>query len=469
MNGICDRSLVDAADAIRAKEISALELTEASLARIEAAQPKLNCFIHLEAEQALASAREADAALAKGQLLGPLHGIPLAHKDCYYRAGRLSTCGTGIRRDYAPDDTATVLKRLDAAGAIDLGGLNMTEWAIGPTGHNEHFGHCRNPWSTKHAPGGSSSGSGAAVAARLIYGALGSDVGGSIRLPAAFCGLVGFKPTLTRVSRYGAMAMNYSLEHVGPLTRTVRDCARLMSVIAGHDPNDALSSRVPVPDYEAKLSRGVEKCRIGVPVNGFYDHVSDEVKLVLEASIEVFRGLGAEVREVEFPDVDLMDRLANVVMCVEIAAVHANNLQARPGEYSDQVRYRIEPGFHIPATRYLQALHLRAGFLADVMESVFTRVDVLHTPVLSFPVPTLEETDVKGSASMPQMISSIIRCTRPISYLGLPALNVPAGFTKNGLPTSFQLVGRPFAEARVLAVGHAYQQATDWHERAPKL
>ena len=469
MNGICDRSLVDAADAIRAKEISALELTEASLARIEAAQPKLNCFIHLEAEQALASAREADAALAKGQLLGPLHGIPLAHKDCYYRAGRLSTCGTGIRRDYAPDDTATVLKRLDAAGAIDLGGLNMTEWAIGPTGHNEHFGHCRNPWSTKHAPGGSSSGSGAAVAARLIYGALGSDVGGSIRLPAAFCGLVGFKPTLTRVSRYGAMAMNYSLEHVGPLTRTVRDCARLMSVIAGHDPNDALSSRVPVPDYEAKLSRGVEKCRIGVPVNGFYDHVSDEVKLVLEASIEVFRGLGAEVREVEFPDVDLMDRLANVVMCVEIAAVHANNLQARPGEYSDQVRYRIEPGFHIPATRYLQALHLRAGFLADVMESVFTRVDVLHTPVLSFPVPTLEETDVKGSASMPQMIGSIIRCTRPISYLGLPALNVPAGFTKNGLPTSFQLVGRPFAEARVLAVGHAYQQATDWHERAPKL
>ena len=469
MSGPEFTSLVDAADAIRAGEVSSVELTQSCLDRITAAQDRLNCFVHLHAEEALAAARDADEALAAGNVHGPLHGVPLAHKDCYYREGRLSTCGSSIRGQHIADTTATVLARLDAAGALDLGGLHMSEWAFGPTGHNEHFGPCRNPWNTDHISGGSSSGSGSSVAPRLVFGALGSDVGGSIRLPAAACGVVGLKPTLTRVSRYGAMAMCYSLEHVGPLTPTVRDCARILGVIAGHDPKDAMSSREPVHDYEANLNADPSGMRVGVPLNGFYDHVDDEVKAILDASLAVFRDLGVEIVEVRVPDLDLLARLGKLVMAVEGAAVHGNQIRARGGEYSDQVRQRIEPGFHIPASRYLEALHLRAHFLAEIMGDAFAKADVLHAPVLSMPVPTIAETDVKGSADMPEVIGSIIRCTLPVSYLGLPALSVPAGFTANGLPSAFQLIGRPFSEGRLLALGHAYQRATDWHERMPVL
>ncbi|NIP46051.1 MAG: amidase [Gammaproteobacteria bacterium] len=463
------RSLVEAAEAIRTGRISSTELTRACLDRIEAMQGKLNCFVHVHAEQALAAARLADEELAAGKLRGPLHGVPLAHKDCYYREGRLSTCGSPLRGQHIADSTATVLSRLDAAGALDLGGLHMSEWAFGPTGHNEHFGPCRNPWNPAHISGGSSSGSGASVAARLVFAALGSDVGGSIRLPAAACGVVGLKPTLTRVSRHGAMAMCYSLEHVGPLTPSVRDCARILSIVAGHDPRDALSSREPVPDYEGLLDAGIRGMRIGVPVNGFYDHVDDEVGALLERSLGVLRDQGAEIVEVRVPDLDLLARLGKLVMAVEGAAVHGNQIRERGDQYSDQVRKRIEPGFHIPASRYLESLHLRKHFLADIMQGAFAEADVLHAPVLSTPVPTIAETDVKGARNMPEVIGSIIRCTLPVSYLGLPALSVPSGFTSNGLPSAFQLIGRPFAEARLLAVGHAYQRATDWHEQIPAL
>ena len=468
-NDPCFTTLVEAAESIARKEISSVELTEACIRRIERAQPRLNCFIHLEAEQALTAARACDRELAAGRSLGSLHGVPLAHKDCYYRAGKLSTCGSGIRRDHVAGTTATVLSRLDAAGAVDLGGLNMSEWAIGATGHNEHFGHCRNPWNPEYAAGGSSSGSGAAVAGRLLFGALGSDVGGSIRLPAAFCGVVGLKPTLTRVSRHGAMAMSYSLEHLGPLVRTVRDCARIMSVIAGHDSKDAISSPEPVPDYEGALDQPIRGVRVAAAIDSFSDIVTDEVKTVLAQGLDVFRSLGAEIVEVTVPNLDVLDRLANLIMCAELAAVHGNQLRKRPQDYAEQVRHRIEPGFHIPANRYLEAQHLRARYLAEFVEGVLDRADVVYAPVLSFPVPTLAETDVKGAEGMPEVITSIICCTRPVSYLGLPALSVPAGFTSNGLPTAFQLIGRPFAEARLMAIGHAYQSATDWHERAPEV
>lgn len=462
-------SLVDAAEAIRSGKISSVELTRSCLDRITAAQDRLNCFVHVHPEDALAAARAADEDLAAGRVRGPLHGVPLAHKDCYYRQGRLSTCGSSIRGQHIADTTATVLARLDAAGALDLGGLHMSEWAFGPTGHNEHFGPCRNPWKPDHISGGSSSGSGSSVAARLVFAALGSDVGGSIRLPAAACGVVGLKPTLTRVSRYGAMAMCYSLEHVGPLTPTVRDCARVLGIIAGHDPRDSLSSREPVGDYEACLDADLRGMRVGVPMNGFYDSVTEEVRGLLHASLDVFRDLGAEIVEVRVPDLDLLARLGKLVMAVEGAAVHGNQIRARGSDYSDQVRQRIEPGFHIPASRYLEALHLRSHYLEEIMRGAFEEADVLHAPVLSMPVPTIAETDVKGAADMPEVIGSIIRCTLPVSYLGLPALSVPAGFTGNGLPSAFQLIGRPFSEARLLALGHGYQTATDWHERVPDL
>ncbi|MBP6769921.1 MAG: amidase, partial [Reyranella sp.] len=256
--------LTTIADAIAAGRTTSVAATEACLARIEAWQPRTNAFLRFYREKALAQAKAMDAELAAGRSRSPLHGVPMAHKDMYYRKGEVSTGGSAIRRDWAAPVTATVLGKLDAAGVVELGFLNMAEFAAGPTGHNVHHGHCRNPWDQARVTGGSSSGSGASVAARMVYGALGSDTGGSIRLPAAACGVVGMKATYGRVSRAGAVARSWSLDHVGPLTRTVRDNARMLSVIAGHDPDDSTTSEKPVPDYEALLDSGVAGLRIGL-------------------------------------------------------------------------------------------------------------------------------------------------------------------------------------------------------------
>ncbi len=295
MSEITHWSLTDTADAIRDKRVSSRELVEACLARIDRLQPTLNCFISLDAERALAGADAADAAVARGDATGPLHGVPLAHKDMYYRKGIVCTCGSKIRREFVPDRTATVLERLTAAGALNLGGLNMAEFAVGPTGHNVHWGDCHNPWNPAHITGGSSSGSGSAVAGRLVFGALGSDTGGSVRLPSTMCGLVGIEPTQTRVSRYGIMGLSFSLDNVGPLTRTARDCARVLGVIAGHDPKDPTSSAMPVPDYEAELDGGISGLRVGVPGNYYYDGADDEVRALMKASLEQLEELGARV------------------------------------------------------------------------------------------------------------------------------------------------------------------------------
>ena len=463
-------TLVDAAEAIRRGALSSRELTEACLVKIERLQPVLNCFIHWHPEEALAAADAADAARKGGSALGPLHGVPLAHKDMYYRVGRVSTCGSSIRKEFHPDITATALHRLDAAGALDLGGLNMSEFAVGPTGHNVHWGDCCNPWNPDHVTGGSSSGSGSSVAARIVFGALGSDTGGSIRLPAALCGLVGLKPTQTRVSRHGVMGLSFSLDCVGPLARTVRDCARLFGVVAGPDAEDATSSAAAIADYEAAtLAPEIRGLRIGVPTNYYYELVTDEVRALLQASLRTFTDLGAKIVEVEVPDHDRLTDLAGAVMGPEAATLHGAWLRERPGDYAAQVRARIEPGLSYPATSYLQALQIRPAIVRRFADQVFSRCDVLHAPVLAFAVPTRAETDVKDAPEFPSLIDRMTYCTRPLNYLGLPGLSVPAGFTANGLPTAFQLIGRPFAEAELFLVGAAYEAATEWTKQAPAL
>jgi aspartyl-tRNA(Asn)/glutamyl-tRNA(Gln) amidotransferase subunit A len=462
-------SLAELAHAIREKRVSSREATEASLDRIRQWQPALNCFIRLDAEPALAAADAADRDLAAGRLRGKLHGVPLAHKDMYYRAGTVATCGSKIRRAFVPETTATALARLDAAGALQLGTLNMAEFALGPTGHNAHYGHCRNPYHQAHITGGSSSGSGAGVAARLIAGALGSDTGGSIRGPAAICNLVGLKTTAGLVSRYGAMPLSQTLDTVGPLTRTVRDCAILTGVIAGHDPDDPTTATDRVPDYEAGLEDGVAGLRLGVPSGYFREAMTPEVERLFDSAVAEFRKAGAAIVEVEEGDIDLLNHLGTVVMSVEAATFHAKWIRARPEDYSDQVRARIEPGFYHPATRYLEALNLRGPMLARFAEPVFTSADALITPVLGMPVPTIAETDVGGSPGLAAMLYAMTRNTRPINYLGLPALSLPGGFTANGLPWGFQLVARPFADKLLFRIGRAYERATEWGSRAPSL
>jgi len=463
-------TLIEAAAAVRSRALSARELAIACIARSERLQPLLNTFINPDFDGALAEADAVDAALARGENPGLLAGVPLAHKDMYYRAGKVSTCGSKIRREFRPDHGATVLERLRAAGALYLGGLNMAEFAVGPTGHNAHFGACHNPWNPAHMTGGSSSGSGAATAARLVFGALGSDTGGSIRLPAAACGVVGLKPTQTRVSRRGVMGLCFSLDNVGPLARTVRDCARLMRVIAGHDPNDPTSSQQQVPDYEAATLRPrIAGLRIGVPTRYYYEDLNTEVRGYLEASLRVFADLGAEIVEVAPPDHEYLSDLMSVVMGAEAATLHQRWLSERPQDYGPQVLARIQPGLAVPATRYLQALQVRHRLLARFMAAVFGACDVLHLPVLAMPVPTLAETDVGDSPQFPQLIGRITRNTRTINYLGLPSLSTPAGFTASGLPAAFQLVAPPFAEARLFRVAAAYEAATDWPARVPAL
>ena len=462
-------SLVELADAIAARQLSAVEVMTATVARAERLQPVLNCFISLQAEAALESAAAADAALARGDAPGPLHGVPLAHKDMFYRAGHVTTCGSRIRKDFVPDHDSTALARLHGAGAIYLGGLNMAEFATGPTGHNEHWGDCRNPWNQAHISGGSSSGSGASVAGRVVFGALGSDTGGSVRLPSTCNGVVGLKTTAGLVGRYGIMPLSHTLDTVGPLTRTVRDAARILSVIAGHDPRDPTSSERPVPDYEAALAEGAEGLRIGVPTDYFYDLATDEVRTLMEQSLDVFRAAGAKVVEVAVPDIERINHLSNIILSCEASSIHEPWIANRPDDYQAQVRNRYEPGLHVPAVKYIQALAARAGLLREFVDTTLSNVDALHTPGIPFPIPTREETNVGGGERMAAMVAGLSWCTRAANYLGGPALIVPCGFTESGLPSAFQLMGRPFSEATLFRLGHAYQSATDWHTRAPSL
>ncbi|MDP6704696.1 MAG: amidase [Alphaproteobacteria bacterium] len=462
-------SLVATAARIRGREVSSEEVVGAAIQRAEALQPDLNCFIALEAEAALDAARDIDRRLAAGEAVGPLAGVPLAHKDMYYRQGKISTCGSSIRREVVAGSTATVLTRLEAAGAVHLGNLNMSEFAVGPLGHNDHFGACRNPWNTDHAPGGSSSGSGSVVAAGIVGGALGSDTGGSIRIPASFSGVVGLKPTQTRVSRHGLMPLSFSFDCAGPLARTVRDAARVLGVIAGADPADPTASRQPVADYEAACGAPVAGLRLGLPTSYYDQGLTPEVAAALAAARRQFADLGVELVEVPVPDHDEINMLWTVGISAEAATIHRRWLRERPGDYGAQIRRRIEIGLYQPATRYLEAMSLRQDILADFMRQAFDRADALLIPGTPLPAPTLAETDIGDDDEMPALILKISAMTRPISFLGLPSLCLPSGFTESGLPLSMQLVGRPFDEARLFRLGAAYEDATDWHRRLPPL
>ncbi len=468
MSALHELSLTALADAIAAGETTSRAATEASLTRLKAIGPKVNCVVLLEEDKALAAADKADAARKAGKPLGRLHGVPLAHKDLFYRSGRPCAGGSKIRQGFVPDKTATVLNKLDAAGALDLGTLHMAEFALSPTGYNEPYGHARNPWNTDHVTGGSSSGSGAAVAARLVSASLGSDTGGSIRHPAAMCGLTGLKPTWSRVSRANAMPLSWSLDCIGPLARNARDCARLMSIISGADAADPTAARLAVPDYETALSGGLKGVTIAVPGNYYYEHVTAEVKALLDASLAALRERGAKTVATTAPDMSLVNALMIVVMAVEAAGIHRNWLATRPDDYADQVRSRIEPGLYYPATRYTEALSLRAKIAAEYLATAMKGADMLHLPALSIPVPTIAETTAGDPAAVAARIGTITHCTRGINYLGLPALSVPCGFA-GGMPVAFQLVGKPFAEALLLQAGDAYQRVTDWHTRAPAM
>jgi aspartyl-tRNA(Asn)/glutamyl-tRNA(Gln) amidotransferase subunit A len=460
-------SLVAVAKAIATKEISSREVTRSCLHRIAEWQPRLNAFMAIEAEAALKAADAADAALAKGNNHGPLHGVPLAHKDMYYDEGKVVTCGSKIRRDFVATTTSTALQRLKDAGTVRLGSLQMVEFAFGPTGHNPHYGAVRNPWNVDHITGGSSSGSGSAVAARLTFAALGSDTGGSIRMPAHFCGVTGLKTTVGRVSRAGAMPLSQSLDTVGPLAQSAEDCALLLGLMAGADPEDLTASTLPVPDYMAATMGSIKGLKIGVPTAFYVDDLDPDVARVLDETIATLKKEGAEIVSVELPDQRQLTGACQLVLAAEAAALHKRWMIERPQDYGAQVLMRLQNGLAIPAVSYLEAMRWRGPALAAYLAAV-AGTDAVIAPVAPMPAATIAESDVGNSLNAEAVIQRITRFTRPINYLGLPALSIPSGFTKNGLPVGLQLIGRSFDEAMLLRIGAAFQRATDYHQRVPK-
>jgi aspartyl-tRNA(Asn)/glutamyl-tRNA(Gln) amidotransferase subunit A len=460
-------NLKDLAAAIKRRKVSSVEVTKALLARIDKWQPALNAFARVEAEDALKAARAADRALANKKAKGPLHGVPVAHKDMYYSKGKLAECGSKIRKGWVAPATATAVERLEAAGSFRLGAVNMVEFAYGPTGHNVHTGNVRNPWDRSRITGGSSSGSGSAVGARLVPFALGSDTGGSIRMPAHFCGTSGFKPTNGRVSRANAMPLSFTLDTVGPLAQTAEDCAIVLSIIAGPDPLDPTTALAPKWDARA-MKRPAKGMTIGIPKSFYVDDLESDVAKALDDAIATFKALGVKVIQVELPDQVMVAAAALIVLAVEAATYHAPWLRTRPDDYGAQVRNRLQNGLAYSAVEYLEALRWRAHALEAHLAAI-GKCDAVLAPTSRAVASTIAETDVAGANNAEAIIQGITRFMRPVNYLGLPALVVPAGFGQHGMPIGLQLIGRPFGDETVAALGIAFQGATDHHKKAPVL
>jgi len=462
-----EESLAGLAEGIRARRISPVEAVERCLARIRKSDSRFHAFIRLDEEGALGAARALEADAAAGRWRGPLHGVPLGFKDLCHLHGLPTSCGTRTPEYFVSAQECSAARRLLDAGAISLGKLNMTELAMGAFGDNAHHGDVDNPWVAGHAAGGSSSGSAAGVAAGFFAGAVGSDTGGSIRLPAGCCGVVGLKPTYGRVSRAGAMVLSWSMDHLGPLAWTARDAALMLKVMAGSDPADATASRRAVPDYASGIQGGVAGVRIGLPENYFFEGVGEEMAAAVRQAAQQLEDLGARVSEIRVPDPRAMTDVAMLITRAEASTVHARVFRERPQDLQPMVRARLQVGFGISAYDYLQALRLRAKLTRAFVREVFAEVDVLLTPVIPEPAPALAPLKAAAVDEFNARGGRFSRLTRPFNGLGLPALSVPCGFTAAGLPLGFQAVGRPFDESLLLRLGHTYQEAAGWHRRRP--
>jgi len=465
---LCFLSAGQLARLIQKKEVSPVEVVKAHLSRIEALEPKLNSFITLLPEQAIASARHAEKEIQAGRYLGPLHGIPLGLKDLFYVKGIRNTSGSKIFDHFIPDFDSTIGQRLKEAGAILLGKLNMHPFAYGPTGENEEYGHMHNPWNPALIAGGSSGGSGSAVASGQCTLAMGSDTGGSVRIPAALCGMVGFKPTYGRLSRYGITPLSWSQDHTGPITRTVEDCALVMNAVAGYDSNDPTSVHLSVPDYTKALTGQIKGLRVGVVKEFFEVPIESQVKEYVWKAIEKLGELGAIVSEVSWPIYQYAMAIASVIQMAEATAYHSKLLREKVSEIYPPARLRLEAGIFISATDYIQAQRARILFYRQSLH-LLKENDLVAgptVPVTAFPIGT---TGLTVSGQKVNVISLLTQYTRPFNLNGFPAITVSCGFSKEGLPIALQLAGRPFDEETVLRVAHTYEQATDWHSRRPPI
>jgi len=443
------------ADAIRSKKVSSLEATQAAIGRLAAAHELTNCTLSLDAEEALAAAKACDAAIAAGRPAGPLAGVPLAHKDMFDRKGKIASWGARIRAEAPAAEDATVIARYKAAGALQIAALHLTEFAFGPTGHNYVLGHARNPWDPTRITGGSSAGTAAAVAYGAIPAGLGSDTGGSLRLPAAACGVTSIKPTWGRVSRAGAMPLAPALDTIGVIARHVEDLALMLGVMAGPDARDPAASTLPVPDYLARLDDPIRGLRLGIDA-AVLSGAHPDVQAMVERVIKILEQQGLVTAACRFPDWQTLDHLVQLTQMPDCSAAHAAYLRSRPNDYGPQVRARLELGHFIGAVDHLTALRARGSYLRRTLEDTFKDVDIAILPILADPLPSIAELDIGGGPTLQAAMARVVKYTRPINYLGLPTLALPIP-RSGGLPNGIQLVGRPYAEAQLLALGRAYQ------------
>jgi len=464
---LANLSVARAARALQARELSPLELTDAYLKRIGELNPRLNAYLTVTAERAREDARRAGEELVNGKSRGPLHGIPIAHKDLYETAGIRTTGGARIHADHVPGTDCTVVRKLKEAGTVLLGKLNTHEYAYGVTTNNPHFGPTRNPWDLTRIPAGSSGGSGAAIAAGLAVATTGTDTGGSIRMPASVCGVVGLKPTYGRVSKAGVLPLSYRFDHTGPITRTVEDAALMLNAIAGYDPADATSVRLPAGDATADLRAGVRGLRVGVPRDYFFDHLEDGIAESIESALGELQRLGAEVRDVELPGVEEGVMGVFGFVLAEAQEIHARAIRTRMQDFGPDLQALL--GGMAPSIAALMTGLRACDTLTVEVRRLLESVDVLVTPTTPLAAALIGQDTVSYGGMVGDIVLAMIRCTAPFNASHLPALSLPCGFTRNGLPIGLQIVGRPFDEAMVLRVGHAYEQATDWHLRTPAL
>ena len=445
----------EAAAGLRARRFSAVDLATAAISRIDRLNPTMRAFITVTAPQALEQARHADHELATGHDRGPFHGIPVALKDLFYTKGVPTTAGSKVYQNFLPECNATVVEKLLAAGAVLLGKLNMHELAYGITSANPHFGAVRNPWDPRHSPGGSSGGSGAAVATHMVFMAMGTDTGGSIRIPASFCGTVGLKPTYGRVSRFGVLPLGFSQDHMGPLTRSVRDAALALNAIAGHDPLDPTSSRRPVVDYLPGEDCSIRGLRIGFPEGFFFERLHEDVESAVRGAIARAQSLGAVVKPVCLPDMDALNAVARIVLLSEAAAV-AEPFRENRGQFGPDVLALLDQGRLVPATDYINAQRLRRKMRSQ-FEQVWQEVDCLITPATPTPAPRIGDITIRLGGRDEDVRLATTRLVRGVNALGFPALSLPCGLSASGLPVGMQIIGPAFEEALLLRIGAALE------------
>ncbi|MCL4499340.1 MAG: amidase [Chloroflexi bacterium] len=461
-------NITEVASLIRRRELSPVELVDTILSRIERLNPVLNAFITVTADEARRAAHQAEQEIANGRYRGPLHGIPFSLKDLYLTQGIRTTGGSRILAEYVPTEGATVVEKLYAAGAILLGKTNMHEFAYGSTTINPHYGATHNPWHLDRITAGSSGGSAAATAAGLGYASLGSETGWSIRRPASFCGVVGFKPTYGLLSRWGMLPAAWSLDHAGPLTRTVKDAALVANAIAGHDPSDPASSHRTPPDCTAKLGRDLRGVRIGLPRHHYTGLVDPVVESAFDTAMGTLETLGARLIEIVLPRTRYAGISSSIVMSSEVTAVHDRWIRERPADYGEDVRARVELGYTIGAADYIRGLRLRRWISAE-LDTVFQHVDVVACPT----APQLATPIAEGAGGLrdPGFIvaDGPFNLLRLFALIGIPAVSVPCGFSADGLPIGLSIAGRAHDDATVLHLAHAYECATKWHQRRPSI